>query len=150
MNEQWSQQANIKNSTDPKIQKNQQTPKNHKKTKKNQNKKKTTQQIHLTKKTKKTCFSDKEMLMWNSAMTPFLTRNDANQRTPRARSVSQIVSTRLLSSLQVHKGTKSQPATLLRKPQDSGPYQAGSTSTHVQSGAMRRVAQHRPNTFRTR
>ena len=84
MNEQCSQQAKKQKSTDPKIPKNQQTP--QKIRKKNEEKIKTKKQLNRSP-TKKMCFSDKEMLMWSSVMTPFLTRNDANQKTPCARSV---------------------------------------------------------------
>ena len=56
------------------------------------------------------------------------------------RTFSQSVSTRLLSSLQ---STEFQSATPSQKPQDSGPYQPVSTSTHGQSNTVStRFASH--------
>ena len=81
-------------------------------------------------------------------MTPFLTRNDSNQRTACARSV-RVRPTRLLSSLQICKV----PSLSQQHRQGSHRIQVHTnqhpTSTHVPSRAMSHVAQNHPNTIRT-
>ena len=79
------------------------------------------------------------MPMSNSVTTPVLIRNDSNHRTACARSVRVHTSAVKSTSLQ---RTKSQSATPSGKPQDSGPHQPASTSTHVPSYAVSHVAQN--------
>ena len=79
------------------------------------------------------------ILLSNSVTTPVLVRNDSNHRTACARSVKVHTSAVKSTSLQ---RTKSQSATPSGKPQDSGPHQPASTSTHVPSRAMSHVAQY--------